>query len=177
MRFAAVKYNLLKASFASHSASWFYVLRRKNRQSSRTPNYLFRLTHKQTITEWEKKKRGKNTMHEAINNGVKWIFMCCLLFKYTFGPERCRRAEATIEESNVAEGKKNVIIYGYTILAYSVQTHSQQLRARRRKKNAHIKFSAFCSNFGGGCCSQTHKSGCAEFSASHIWVGVEQKRD
>lgn len=151
MRFAAVEYNLLKASFAFHSASWFYVLRWKNRQSSRTPNYLFRLTHKQTITEWKKKKRGKNTMHEAINNGVKWIFMCCLLFKYTFGPKRCRRAEATIEESNVAEGKKTLLSMATQFWPIPFKlTHSNCGHAG--KKTAHIKFSAFCSNFGGGCC-------------------------
>lgn len=41
---------------------------------------IYRLKEK-IVEEW---KKNACILCMAINNGTKWIFMCCLLFKYTF---------------------------------------------------------------------------------------------
>lgn len=54
-----------------------------------TRNYLFRHSNNPqscNIQIERENRRGveKKRVRKAINNGTKWIFMCCLLFKYTF---------------------------------------------------------------------------------------------
>lgn len=107
---------------------WCRWLWWKNRQISRTPNYLFRHSQKYALRvkksdEMETMNREKkhSALYKAINNVAKWIFMCCLLFKYTFGPKRCYRAAASMDEYNVWVRKKNehlLLSMGYAILSY-----------------------------------------------------------
>lgn len=104
-----------------------------------TRNYLFRHSNNPqscNIQIERENRRGveKKRVRKAINNGTKWIFMCCLLFKYTFSVlsvvasnVRCVYGRVMFSQRKTSRVRSEVWIQKKTsvIIIYAYNVHTQ----------------------------------------------------